>query len=60
MGGGTATLNVNTLGLTNYIIRNGSGTVFLASGSGGTTITVTNVAAITVRDENDTIVFTWP
>jgi hypothetical protein len=60
-GGGTAdTLTVNNMGNVNYTLQDGTGKVIFASGTGGTTITVLNVAKITVLNQQGNPIFTTP
>lgn len=58
-GVGTDALTVNANGMS-FTIRDSGGTVFYQTpDAGSTTITVSNVEAITVLDENEMPLFTW-
>jgi hypothetical protein len=58
-GGGADSLTINTQGLLNYSIREGSGAVLFSSGTGGSTITAENVEGLMVLDQNGKAIFTW-
>jgi hypothetical protein len=51
---------VNNDGYVNYTLQDGTGKVIFASGTGGTTITVLNVANITVLNQQGNTIFSTP
>jgi hypothetical protein len=54
----TYTLTVNQNGQS-FVLKDSSGNTLYDHGSGGTTITVTNLEQITVKDPGGNILFTW-
>jgi len=55
---GNDLLTINTNGVTNYTIKDSSGTIF-SHGTGGTTITVTSIEGIRLVDEDGDTISTW-